>query len=123
VLERSFGKGGAVANLPDELFIDKLANEVDLISPEQAPSDLKARLYSALMRQQVETGPLSSLTDSKAHGHDLCVFERLVEIAPLGEPAKSLNICRVCHARVLAEHFENAPIYWNGCPYVQFRKS
>jgi len=112
-----------VANLPDEEFIEKVANEVELTAPEQMPSNLKARVYSALVRRQVETGPLSSLTDSKAQGHDLCVFERLVEIAPVGERAKTLNICRVCHARVLGEHLENAPIYWNGCPYVQFRKS
>jgi len=41
----------------------------------------------------------------------------------VGETVKSLNICRVCHARVLAEHLENAPIYWGGCPYVEFKKS
>jgi len=46
-----------------------------------------------------------------------------VQVAPVGERAKSLNLCRVCHARVLAEHMENAPIYWNGCPYVEFKKS
>lgn len=112
-----------MANLPDEQFIEKLANQTELNVPEQAPSDLKARLYSALVQRQAETGPLSSLSECRAQGGELCVFERLVEIAPVGERAKSLNFCRVCHARVLAEHFENAPIYWNGCPYVQFKKS
>jgi hypothetical protein len=112
-----------VANLPDEQFIEKVSDGVELTEPAHAPSDLKAKVYSALMRRQAETGPLSSLTESKTQGHPLCVFERLVEIAPVGGPAKSLNICRVCHARVLAEHFENAPIYWDGCPYVQFKKS
>ena len=55
--------------------------------------------------------------------HELCVFEELVRIAPVGEAAKSLNICRICHARVLAEHMGNAPIYWSGCPYVELKNS
>ena len=112
-----------MAYLPDEQFIEKVANQTELTVPERAPSDLKARVYSALMRREAETGLLSSLSDCEAQGHDLCVFEKLVEIASVGERAKSLNFCRVCHARVLAEHFENPPIYWNGCPYVQFKKS
>jgi hypothetical protein len=24
---------------------------------------------------------------------------------------------------VLAEHIENAPIYWSGCPYVELKNS
>jgi hypothetical protein len=27
----------------------------------------------------------------------------------------------VCHARVLAERLEHAPIYWPHCPYVRFQ--
>ena len=75
------------------------------------------------MQQHAKTGPLLSLTENSARGQKLCVFEKLVQIAPVGESAKSLNICRVCHARVLAERFENAPIYWSGCPYVELKNS
>ena len=88
-----------MANLPEEQFMETIAAQV-----------------------KAESGPLASLTESKARGGKLCVFEQLVRIAPLGETVKSLNICRVCHARVLAEHFENPPIYWSGCPYVRFKK-
>jgi hypothetical protein len=112
-----------VANLPEEQFIEKLAREVELAEPQRAPSNLKARIYSALVRKEAEQGPLASLGDSKANGHALCIFEELVEIAPLGKSVKSLNFCRVCHARVLGEHLEHSPIYWSGCPYVQFKKS
>ena len=66
---------------------------------------------------------LASLTESAVCGHKLCVFEQIVRISPVGENAKALNICRVCHARLLAENMNKAPIYWNGCPYVQFKKS
>ena len=59
----------------------------------------------------------------KASGHDLCVFEELVRIAPVGEAAKCLNLCRVCHARMLGEKLEHPPIYWPNCPYVRFKKS
>lgn len=112
-----------MANPLDDEFIERIADGVELSHSEHAPADLKARLYSALVRQQTQTGPLLSLTETNALGRQLCVFEHLIRIAPLGERAKSLNICRVCHARVLAEHIENAPIYWSGCPYVAFKKS
>jgi hypothetical protein len=112
-----------MASPPDDEFMEKVADAVELSESEQVPARLKARLYSALVQQQAQTGPLMSLTETNARGHQLCVFEQLVQIAPVGERAKSLNICRVCHARVLAEHLDNPPIYWNGCPYVEFKKS
>ena len=64
-----------------------------------------------------------SLSEVHACGEQLCVFEHLVRIAPLSEAAKSRNICRACHARVLAERVEDAPIYWPGCPYVALKNS
>jgi hypothetical protein len=109
-------------HLFEEEFFKRVA-EIHLSENERAPSRLKARLYSALVRTQAETGPLLSLPATKAAGHDLCPFEELVCIAPIGETAKCLNICRVCHARVLAEHFEDPPIWWPHCPYVRFKKA
>src|SRR5262249_31796736 len=114
---------GTVTNLRDDEFMERIADAVELSEPEQAPSRLKASLYSLLVRQQSQTGSLMSLSETRARGRHLCVFEQLVRIAPVGERTKSLNICRVCHARVLAEHMERAPIYWSGCPYVDFKKS
>jgi hypothetical protein len=87
----------------------------------RAPSRLKSRIYSALVQRQRQDGPLLSLSEVKAGGRKLCVFEVLVQIAPVGEPAKQPNLCRICHARVLAETIENAPVYWPGCPYAQFQ--
>jgi hypothetical protein len=92
-------------------------------SSERAPSSLKARIYSALIRKQQETGPLASLEQLVSAGHDVCVFEKLVQIAPVSNNAKSPFFCEVCHARVLAEHFDHAPIFWAGCPYVKFKES
>jgi hypothetical protein len=112
-----------MASLPDDEFMERIADAVKLSQSEQAPARLKARLYSALVQRQAQTGPLMSLSQTRASGHGFCVFEQLVRIAPVGERAKSLNICRLCHARVLAEHLDNPPIYWSGCPYVEFKKS
>ena len=112
-----------MSNLPDEEFLERIAEGVELMELELAPARLKAKVYSALMLKQAETGPLLSVAETRACGHKLCVFEELVRIAPVGEGTKSLNICRVCHARVLAEQFENAPIYWSGCPYVELKNS
>ena len=86
----------------------------------RAPSRLKSRIYSALIERQQSDGTLLSLSEVKARGRRLCVFEELVQIAPVRESAKQPNFCRVCHARILSENVENAPIYWPGCPYAQF---
>jgi hypothetical protein len=97
-----------------------------LSEPEEmrgrAPSSLKARLYSALVREQQASGPLLSLDDTVAAGHSICVFEKLVQIAPVGKALKSPFFCQVCHARILAENFEAPPIFWPHCPYVSFKK-
>ena len=87
----------------------------------RAPSRLKSRIYSTLMLRAAETGPLASLRQSKECGEGLCVFEEFVRIAPVGEKLQHANYCRVCHARILGEKVENAPIYWPHCPYVQFQ--
>jgi len=87
----------------------------------RASSRLKSRIYSTLVAQQSQDGPLLSLSAIRESGRRLCVFEELVQIAPVGESAKRMNICRVCHARVLAEHVEGAPLFWPGCPYAQFQ--
>jgi len=97
-----------------------LADRKENWSP--APSSLKARMYSAVIRQQQETGPLASLDVSVADGHGVCVFEKLVQIVPVGDAAKSPFFCTTCHARILAEHFDNPPIFWAHCPYVQFKE-
>jgi hypothetical protein len=88
----------------------------------RAPSRLKSRIYSALLERQRNDGPLLSLSEVKARGRRLCVFEELVQIAPVSEAAKQPNFCRVCHARILAENIENAPVYWPGCPYAEFQR-
>jgi len=90
---------------------------------EPAPSSLKARLYSMLVHKQQKSAPLASLDASLAAGHGICVFEKLVQISPVGERAKLPFFCEVCHARVLAEHFDHPPISWDHCPYVKFQES
>ena len=111
-----------MVNEHDEQFMNRFAN-LELTELERAPASLKAKVYSALLRRQAESGPLASLTESAHCGHELCIFEQIVRISPVSERAKALNICRVCHARVLAENMEIPPIYWPGCPYVEFKKS
>ncbi len=89
----------------------------------RTPPSLKARLYSALIHEQQKSGPLASLDETVAAGYGICVFEKLVQIAPLDKEAKSRFFCQVCHARVLAEVFDRPPIYWPQCPYVTFKRT
>jgi len=105
--------------IPVDQILQRAAEE----QPEArtASSRLKSRIFSALQLEQQDSGPLLSLTETHASGGKLCVFEELVRIAPIGEPLKEKNPCRVCHARLLGENVERAPIYWRGCPYVRFQ--
>ena len=88
-----------------------------------ASARLKSRIYASLVKRQQESGPLVSLTETKAAGGQLCVFEDLWTILPVGENMKCRNLCSICHARVLGEKLERAPIYWPGCPYAEFHKT
>jgi hypothetical protein len=88
-----------------------------------APASVKARLYTHLIHAQQLEGPLATVTASKAEGRALCVFEELVQITPVGANVKSKFYCDVCHARVLAEHMDQPPIWWPNCPYAAFKNS
>lgn len=105
----------------EDLFFERLASRSRPTG--SASPRLKSRIYSALMRRAAEAGPLRSLTAVRAAGHQLCVFERSVQILPIGSKLESLNYCRICHARFLGERLTHAPIFWSGCPYAEFQKS
>jgi hypothetical protein len=90
-------------------------------SDMKAPSRLKSRIYSALMRHHAASGPLLPLPATRAAGRGLCVFESLTSACPTGTRVQQMNLCSVCHARVLAELVEGAPIFWHDCPYVGFQ--
>jgi hypothetical protein len=99
-------------------FFEALASKAPFEGASPAPSPLKSRIYTRLLQRQSESGPLMSLSEVQA---GLCVFERMIAISPLGDRIKRFNPCSVCHARVLAEHLEHAPIYWGNCPYTDFQ--
>ena len=107
---------------PDDRWLEEMTSEQATTPPHRrTPSRLKSRIYSELIRRQQAEGPLESLPATHEAGRRLCVFEDLVRIAPVGEKAKQFNCCSVCHARILGENVENAPIYWGNCPYVAFQ--
>jgi hypothetical protein len=108
----------------EELF-EQLADAVESAPDKRprAPSRLKSRVYSALMKRAAAEGPLRSLPETRAAGRELCVFEEWMRGGPFGDKLKQMNYCRVCHARILAEAFENPPIHWSHCPYAEFKKA
>ena len=111
--------------MDDDRWLEQLAGEVpfDTANLAPAPARLKAKIYSALVKQLSEMGPLLSLAATKAAGGRLCVFEQAVALLPAGGQIGSMNPCRVCHARVLAERVDHAPIFWAHCPYAGFHRS
>lgn len=103
----------------DDRIFEGLAAATDW--ERRAPTRLKSRVYSALMRASADSGPLRPLSACEQEGHDLCVWERLARAASAGT-LEELNYCRVCHGRVLGERVERAPLAWHGCPYADFQK-
>jgi hypothetical protein len=104
-----------------ERWFDELARvtDTDLVTTERAPAKLKSRIYSTLVQEMASKG-LLSLTTTSADGRQLCVFEQAVALAPVPDALKTRNPCRVCHARLLGERLDHAPIFWPGCPYSEF---
>src|SRR5262245_21725575 len=98
-----------MSNPMDDAFFEKLSAATEPADGvlATAPSRLKAKVYSALLSQQTASGFLLSVSATEASGRSLCVFEKAVEVLPVGEKVKCLNFCRVCHARVAAEKIEN----------------
>lgn len=88
-------------------------------SPKRASSCLKSKILSQLIDLEQQEGPLRILSESRDQGEHLCVFEHAVALLP-SDDLQSCNPCAVCHARVLGEKVENAPIFWPGCPYSRF---
>jgi hypothetical protein len=87
----------------------------------RASTRLQSRIYSALVQAQNAEGPLLSLSETEACGRGLCIFEKLVAIAPVPAELQTFNYCRVCHGRLLGEQIENPPLFWPNCPYAQFK--
>ena len=108
--------------MSDDQWFDHLVATTGKVSPERAPARLKSKVYSALVAQMAESGPLLDLAESKKAGGRLCVFESALTIGPRGTQLRSMNPCRICHARVLGERMEHAPIFWPGCPYADFHR-
>lgn len=90
------------------------------LPPERTPARLKSRVYSAVIQELASTGPLLDLKESRDEGRQLCVFEQAVAVLPVGADVRAKNPCRICHARVLGERMDHAPIFWPGCPYSEF---
>lgn len=105
----------------DNDFMQRLlrAAETEAEVPEAVSSRLQSRIFSKLIQLEQEQGPLRLLSETRDAGEQLCIFEAALAALP-GENLQSRNPCAVCHARVLGERVERAPIFWPGCPYAKF---
>lgn len=104
----------------DDLWFNALVAADEASPQERAPATLKSTTYSAVVQRMAECGPLLDLRTTRQNGGHLCVFEHAVAALPVGAAVRSLNPCRICHARVLGERVNRAPIFWPGCPYSEF---
>lgn len=109
----------------EERWFEQLATMTDVATgpASRAPATLKSRIYSSVVNQMAGVGRLLSLATTKAEGRKLCVFEDVLTLLPVGEAMRERNPCRVCHARILGENVQRAPIFWPGCPYSDFHHS
>jgi hypothetical protein len=104
----------------DDLWFEWLADPTGDRSQERAPASLKSKVYSTVVTRMADFGSLLDLKETKEAGGQLCVFEKAVTVLPMGPDIRSMNPCRICHARVLGERMKHAPIFWPGCPYSEF---
>lgn len=107
--------------MSDELWLERLAAATRDEPRDRAPARLKSKVYSAVVARLAEGRPLLDLATTKQAGGHLCVFEHMLTMVPSAS-LRSMNPCRICHARVLAEGMEHAPIFWPGCPYAEFHR-
>lgn len=106
--------------MTDDLWFERLADASRDAMTEPVPPSLKSRVYSALVANMAAVEPLLGLKETKQAGGHLCVFEHLVAVLPVGPRMHARNPCRICHARVMGERMDHAPIFWPGCPYSEF---
>jgi hypothetical protein len=106
--------------MADEVWFQQLADVTGRAGREPAPAPLKSKVYSSIVTNMAQAGPLLDLRSVKAAGGQLCVFEHALTMRPVGDSVRSMNPCRICHARVLGERLQHAPIFWPGCPYSEF---
>lgn len=107
--------------MTDELWFERLA-DADAAPAASAPAKLKSKTYSAIVTRMAQSGPLQDLLSTKQAGGHLCVFENALTLIPIGSNVRAKNPCRICHARVLGERLDRAPIFWPGCPYSEFHE-
>jgi hypothetical protein len=108
--------------MSDDLWFERLAEATGHVKKERAPATLKSRVYSTLVARMARSGSLLDLQETKRAGSRLCVFEHALTLLPTRAGVQSMNPCRICHARVLGEHLDHAPIFWPGCPYSEFHR-
>jgi hypothetical protein len=109
--------------MSDDRWFERLADLTDFDPRERAPARLKAKIYSVLVARLADAGPLLDLKRTREARGRLCVFENMLTVLPASSGIPAMNPCRVCHARVLGERMEHAPIFWPGCPYSEFHRS
>ena len=95
------------------------AAESEAADEPRVSSRLQSRIFSRLIEMQQEQGPLRTLSASRETGEKLCIFEAALAALP-SDDLQARNPCAVCHARLLGESVERAPIYWPGCAYAKF---
>ena len=108
--------------MADDLWFEQLAEITGTAIQDRAPAPLKSKVYSSLVTEMARSGPLLDLRAVEDAGGQLCIFEQAIAVLPSGTGVRSMNPCRICHARILGERLEHAPIFWPGCPYSDFHR-
>jgi hypothetical protein len=108
--------------MTDDRWLERVSEATESLTDERAPARLKSKVYSSVVRRMARSKPLLDLRETKRAGGRLCVFEHAVAVLPVSADIRSMNPCRICHARVLGERMDRAPIFWPGCPYAEFHE-
>ena len=104
--------------MADEVWFQQLADTTGFAGDDRAPAHLKSKVYSSIVTNLAQSGPLLDLRDVKDAGGHLCVFEHALAMLPVGAGVGSTNPCRICHARVLGERLRACADLLAGLPVL-----
>jgi hypothetical protein len=104
--------------MSDNLWFERLAELTGDVTPERVPARLTSKTYSALWPEWPNRGRCSISQQRKKPAHGCASSSTPLTVLPLGYDVRSMNPCRVCHARVLAERMEQALHTLAGLPLL-----
>ena len=108
---------GAGIAMDDERWLERVAAATDFDADRagaRAGAAQGAHLFRAREPPGADRSPPHAWVRRRQPAADCACSKQPSPCCPSADRIGSMNPCRVCHARVLAERLDDAPIFWPG---------